>query len=182
MLLKDFLPNPAFRDFVQLYRIAHFQFDKDAQVPLKAYPPKPEVCLHFILRDRLELINCSNKDYRLAIVLAGQQTSVVDRYAGRYFLGLQVVFQPTALFLLTGVPASELTNKYIDAECIFPKGIRHVHDQLQHAGHYNEMLLIADKFVADLIRSAREEAHPMDAVSRLMIQRAGDISLDWLAK
>jgi len=31
MLLKDFLPNPAFRKFVQRYTITDFAFDENAE-------------------------------------------------------------------------------------------------------------------------------------------------------
>lgn len=182
MLLKDFLPNPAFMDYVQVYRIAHFEFERDAEVPIKAYPPKPEVCLHFMLRDRFELVGSDEEDYKQPIVLAGQQTQVVNRYSGRDLLNLQIVFQPTGLFRLTGVPAHELANRYIDAECIFPKRIRSVYDRLQHANDYWEMLVIVEQFVAYLVENAKREAHALDAVSLQMMQHDGKSSLDWLAK
>src|SRR5882672_4656037 len=121
MILKEFLPAPAFREFIQWYRIVHFEFDKTAAFPFKAYPPRPEECLHFFLRDReaVELINRPKKDYQLQMVLVGQQTSVMNRYAGKDFLNFQVVFQPTGLYRLTGIPSAELSNQYLDAESIF---------------------------------------------------------------
>ncbi len=184
MILKDFLPNAAFREFVQCYRIVHFKFDESAEFPYKAYPPRPEECLLFYLRDReeVELINCPKKDYQLPIVLFGQQTSMMHRYAGKNFLNLQIVFQPTGLFRLTGIPSFELSNKYLDAEYIFSKNIVFIHEQFQHAKSYSEMLLIADKFLSTLVSNARNNAHLLDSVSKLMIQRNGNVSLDWLAK
>jgi len=182
MLLKDFLPNPAFIDYVQMYRIAHFVFDRDVDVPLKAYPPKPEVCLHFMLRDRFELIGAGDQDYRQPIVLAGQQTCLVNRYSGKDLLNLQIVFQPTGLFRLTGIPSYEMTNKYVDAESFFPKRIRSVYDQLQYANDYTEMLAIAEQFVGYLVGNVKKEASPLDAVGRHMMYNNGTVSLDWLAK
>jgi AraC-like DNA-binding protein len=44
------------------------------------------------------------------------------------------------------------------------------------------MILIADKFVADLINHALKDVHPLDSVSKVMMLRHGNISLDWLAK
>jgi len=52
MLLRDFLPKPCIKRVCTLYRIVHFEFDNCTQIPFKAYPPKPEVCLYFNLRDR----------------------------------------------------------------------------------------------------------------------------------
>lgn len=183
MILKEFLPHPAFREFVQWYRIIHFEFDKFIQIPFKVYSPKPEECLYFILQDSLmlELNNSTKRDSQLPIVI-GQQTIVNRRYFHKKFLNLQVVFQPTGLFRLTGIPAFELTNQIIDAEYIFSKNILFIHEKLLHAKSYSEMILIADKFVADLINHARKDVHLLDSVSKVMMQRHGNISLDWLAK
>src|ERR1700682_4522616 len=115
MLIKDYLPNPSFSEFVQWYRIVHFEFDNLKQPPLKAYPPKPETVLHFFIRGGIEVINGCNHDYQHPIMLAGQQTSVVNRYCiGRETVNLQIVFQPSGLFRLIGIPSFELTNRYVD--------------------------------------------------------------------
>lgn len=182
MILKDFLPDPAFSDFVQCYRIVHFEFEF-AAVPFKAYSPRPEECLQFFLRggEFIELNNAPKKDYRLQIVVVGQQTSVMNRYINGDLLTFTIVFQPAALFRLTGFSSAEFTNKYLDAQDVFPKGIRFVLEELQHASSYNEMILIADRFMSILLRNARKSAHLLDAVSRAMINHE-DRSIDWLAK
>jgi len=184
MILKDFLPNIAFREFISCYRIVHVEFDKTAELPFKAYPPKPEECLLFYLRDReeIEFKNCERKDYQLPVALSGQQTSLMKRYAGKNFLNFQIVFQPTGLFRLTGIPSYELANKYINAEDIFSKNIYFVLEELQEAKTYDEILTIADKFVADLISNFQKETHALDKVSKLMIRHDGNVSIDWLAK
>ena len=84
-------------------------------------------------------------------------------------------------FRLTGIASVELTNQYLDAGHIFSKDIRFVLEQLQQAGSYSEMILIADRFVSTLVHNARKNAHLVDSVSRAMI---GDDyrSVDWLAK
>jgi hypothetical protein len=50
MLLKDFLPASALRDYVQWYRIVHFEFDGSAKIPFKMYPHKPGHVLHFFVK------------------------------------------------------------------------------------------------------------------------------------
>ncbi|MEP6949801.1 MAG: helix-turn-helix domain-containing protein [Ginsengibacter sp.] len=185
MILKDFLPNPAFREFIQCYRICHFEFDKSTQTSVKAYPPKPEECIYFIFKGSLEIefMNRGKKNLDLPIILFGQQTSINKRcFFGSVFLNFQIVFQPTGLFRLTGIPSFELTNQYFDSENIFSKNIRFIHEQLQDAKSYSEMLLIADRFVGTLVSNARKEVHLLDSVSKFMMQRAGNIPLDWLAK
>ncbi|MDQ4139081.1 MAG: AraC family transcriptional regulator, partial [Bacteroidota bacterium] len=115
--MRDFLPSPAVREFVRWYRIVHFEFDKMATIPAKVYPPKPEDILHFFLRDSyaFERINIE-KEYLSPITVIGQRTFVTKQFNGNDFLNFQIVFQPTALYRLTGIPAYDLTNKFINAE------------------------------------------------------------------
>ena len=184
MILKDIAPHPSLSEFVRCYRIVHFDFLQAPEPVLKAYAPRPEVCLHFFLRER-ELVQIGNgqkKDYKFPVVLVGQQTSVVNRYLlGNDFLTFNIVFQPTALFRLTGISSFELTDKYLDAELIFSKNIRSILEQLQQAASYDQMLLIADRFMNSLVLKAPREAHRLDIVSRLMLTSGGKASLDLLA-
>ncbi len=177
-------PHPSLKDYVQCYRLVHFDFPKMAEPVLKAYAPKPEICLHFFLRERelIELGRSPRKDYRFPVVLAGQQTSVLNRYLqGNTFISFNIVFQPTALFRLTGIPAYELTDAYLDATLIFSTDILFILEQLQQAPNYHVMTVAADRFIATLVNKTKKEAHPLDTVSRKMIQTGGTLSLDELA-
>lgn len=185
MILKDIAPHPSLNEFVQCYRIVHFDFEKEPDPVLKAYAPRPEICLHFFLRERelIQIGNSPTKDYQFPIVLSGQQTSVINRYLmGKDFLTFNIVFQPTALFRLTGISSFELTNQYLDAEPVFSSKIRFILEQLQHAASYSEMIAIGDRFIGKLAGDSRKNAHQLDKVSRLMIRSGGKASLDCLAK
>jgi AraC-like DNA-binding protein len=184
MILKDLAPHLSLTEFVRCYRIVHFDF-VNATAPIhKAYAPRPETCLHFFLRER-ELVQMGNdpkKDHKFPVVLAGQQTSVINRYLkGKNFITFNIVFQPTALFRLTGISSFELTDKYFDAELIFSKDIRIMLEQLQAATSYDRMTTIADRFLKSLVSKTRRDAHRLDTVSKLMITSGGNGSLDWLA-
>jgi AraC-like DNA-binding protein len=184
MILKDFAPRPSLNEFVRCYRIVHFDFVHAPEPVFKAYSPRPEVCLHFFLRERelVQLGNGPKTDHRFPVVLAGQQTSVINRYLlGKDFITFNIVFQPTALFRLTGISSFELTDKYLDAESIFSSNIRLIFEQLQSAVSYDQMICVADRFVNSLAGNARKEAHRVDTVSRLMLNSGGKASLDWLA-
>lgn len=184
MILKDFIPHIALREFIQCYRIVHLEFDKSAERPCKLYTPKPEAHLSFYLKEREELAlgEGEAKDFQFSVGLFGQQTSMMKRYAGRSFINFQIVFQPTALFRLTGIPSNEFTNKCVDARSVFSNNIVLLMEQLQEAKSYGEMLLNAESFVKELIRKIKKEAHQLDAVSRFMIQDAENISVDRLAR
>jgi AraC-like DNA-binding protein len=185
MILKDFAPHPALSEFVKCYRIVHFNLGNTTNPVLKAYAPRPETCLHFFLRER-ELVQLNKdpiKDYKYPIVLAGQQTSVINRYLlGGQFITFNIIFQPNALFRLVGIPSFELTDKYLDAEHIFSKTIRLVLEQLQGAIDYSQMIIIANQFINTLVLKVKKEAHRIDYVTRIMLTSTYKISLDWLGK
>lgn len=183
MLLKDFLPCPEVREFVRLYRIVHFLFDRDTITPTKAYPPRPEQCLAFYPRDaeHVDYSMSGKKVSDLRVAITGQQLEVSNRKVGNDFLILQVVFQPAGLYRMTGIPSFELTNQYFDAEVIFGNEVNLVNEQLYHASSYDVMLSIADRFLVKHIRRQRtKECHGIDHVSDLMLHHYQQ-SLDWYA-
>jgi AraC-like DNA-binding protein len=183
MLLQDFIPSLAVREFVRYYRIVHFEFDRSITIPFKAYPPKPEQCLHFFLREPFAIETTGNsKSNQPSIVFSGQRTALVKQYNGPSFLDVQIVFQPTAFFRLTGIPAYELTNQHCDATSIFPKNIQFTFEQLQLSKSYAEILTILETFSQNLVSQVPKESVLMDGVSRQMVQYSGNISIDWLAQ
>jgi AraC-like DNA-binding protein len=183
MILKDFTPHPSLSEFVKCFRVVHFKFENKNELVHKAYAPRPEVCLHFFLNERelIQLKESAAIDYKYSIVLAGQQTSVINRYLlGGEFITFNIIFQPTALFRLVGIPSSELTDKYLDAACVFSSSINLVLEQLRHASNYQQMICIAEQFVGNLVSKAKASAHKIDEISRLMLFFNNKISLEWL--
>jgi AraC-like DNA-binding protein len=182
MLLQDFLPSPALRSFVKCYRIIHFHFDANQPIPFKAYPPKPEQTLHFFLNEPFVVETTGNdKINPPSILFTAQQTSLVKQFTGRDFWDVQIVFQPTAVFRLTGIPATELTNQFIEATNIFSKNIQSAFSQMQEATGYAELINITERFMTQLVQNARA-LQPLDAACEQMVQHHGAVSVKWLAK
>src|SRR6187402_2679641 len=126
MFLKDFAPPPELSELVRIFRIVHFNTDHSQKAFFKPYPPRPEHCLAFYPRDMevAEYAN-SNKKFSHRVSLTGQQLVVTNRHHhGNDFLAVQIVFQPTVLYQLTGIPSHELINQYLNAELIFSMEIR----------------------------------------------------------
>jgi AraC-like DNA-binding protein len=182
MLLQDFLPTPQNRDIVRLYRIVHFSFDSNFKVPVKKYPPRPEHVLSFFPRG-VEKADQSGKPLpTLRCILMGQFDLVINRAPSPDFLVLQIVFQPAGFFQLTGVPGNELRNQYLDGEIFFSNDVRLVNEQLFHACSYFHMINILDQFVQSLRRRKANGHGSIDEVSKLMLRKDGNVSLDWLAR
>lgn len=183
MLLKDFIPAPDVQEFVQLYRIIHFRFSKEQALPFKAYPPRPEHCLAFYPFDREKIVyqNSGKAVSDIPVVLYGQFSEVTNRYVGRDFLVLQIVFYPGALYRLTGIPATLFTNEYLDAELVFGKLLREVNEQLALAENYAAMLGIATTFVRSLVRKQQKQSVPLDAAFGNLLKADQRYSISQLA-
>ncbi|MCW3078674.1 helix-turn-helix domain-containing protein [Segetibacter sp.] len=183
MLLQDFLPISALRSYVRCFRIIHFCFDPTQPVPYKAYPPKPEQTLHFFLKKPF-LIETKNKDKLQpdSILFTAQQTSLVNHFTEHDFIDVQIVFQPTAVFQLTGIPATELINQFLEGTIIFPKTVQSTFSQLHEAMDYTEIIPILEAFALRLIHKSKREKILLDAVCGQMEHYYGNVSMDGLAK
>ena len=183
MVLLEFAPSLPLSAFVRVYRVVQFVFNDATKLPFKPYPPKPEHCLSFYPRDteKVQFANNGKVISNLKAVIIGQQTEVTNRYVGKNFLVFQIVFNPGALYRLTGIPLTELNNGYIDAEAIFSKGIPLVNDKLSHANRYPEMVNIVEVFLAEQISRCRYDFHRLDMVSNYMMQKRENLSIEWLA-
>ena len=183
MVLFEFTPGPMLTDYIRTYRLVHFQFDHLANMPCKAYPPKPEHCLTFYPRDaeQVEYADSGKKAGNLGAVLFGQQTEVSHRYVGKDFLLFQVVFKPGALYRITGVPSHEITNSYSDAELFFSSEIKNINSQLNDCSSYAAMVTVIETFLLKEIRRKTREMHRLDGLSEMLIKNSGH-TIDWFAK
>ena len=183
MLLQDFLPSPVLRSYVKCYRILHFCFDPQQPVPYKLYPPKPEQTIHFFLKEPF-LIGTKSQGtvHPPSILFKAQQTSLVNQLTQHDYIDVQIVFQPTAVFQLTGIPATELTNQLLDATLIFSPGIQSTFSQLQEAKEYVDLIRIAEVFISNLVQKAKKKTLLVDAACEQMVSHHGNVTMDWLAK
>lgn len=184
MLLKDYIPAQDVQEYVQLYRIVHFQFEKGQPVPLKAYPPRPEQCLAFYPyeTETVQYQRSGKLIKNIPIVLYGQFSEVTNRIIGHNFLVFQIIFIPGALYRITGISSSDITNQYIDAETVFSTELRLVNEQLSHAKGYNAMIEIANTFMRQLIKRQQKPKLLIDDAIPLLQSAKGKITLDILAK
>jgi len=184
LILKDFIPAPDVQEYIQLYRIVHLVFNNGEQIPAKAYPPRPEQCIAFYPYDRetVEYASTGKQVSNLPVVLYGQFTEVTHRTIGKQFLVVQIIFNPGALYRLTGIPANEFTNQYVDAGTVFNSIIHDVNEQLFFAKDYLQMIEIVNAFVRTLIKQKQKPILPIDAVCLAMLNKEYQYSIDDIAK
>lgn len=187
-MVEYWLPSPALRGYVRQLQLIRFDFSTVPILPFKPYWPRPENCLTLYPRDS-ETITYpdENKPYtKPRSVLVGQPTILTNGHMGRDFMLYQVVFQPGALFRLTGLPAYELTDTFVDAEVIFSAEIRRLNQRLNSTDKPGEMTTHVESFLHELIRKTKHDLRPIDRVAPLMLTTPVATllticSMDWLA-
>lgn len=183
MVLKDYLPHKWMTEYVKCFRIVHFDFSSSGPPPPKPYTPRPEICLAFYPYDR-ETVSYDEakiiKDTNVALI--GQHTHVTHRYVGKHFLVLQIIFQPGALYRLTGMPLQHISNQYLNANDLNLGNLDDVREQLYFARDYQEMVGVASQFMMQLIKKVRKDAQPIDKICEIVQSGHGNWTLDKLAR
>jgi AraC-like DNA-binding protein len=111
----------------------------------------------------------------------GQHTMSTERFVQGNAWILQIVLQPSALYLLTGIPAFELTNSFIDAEDVWGKEIRNVHEQMCNTNGVEEVIRISEGFLEKLISRAKYSLQGIDKVRAVILNQNRSLSMDRLA-
>lgn len=167
MLLKEYSASPATRHLVRAYRVVHFTLDAAHTRAVKVYTPSAEHCLQLFAREPESVEYPDGHRWQWGSVITGAHDIAVRRIVPADFLMVQVVFQPSALHRITGVPAGELHNRYVDAEAVLGRNVTRVTDAMRNAETYREMVGIVDAFIAGLA-ALRRPPRDIDAALRLL--------------
>lgn len=115
-------------------------------------------------------------------VITGQFTNRIDRLTTcSEFLMIMIIFKPGALHRITGIRSSEISNKHIDIESLFPQQTKLLNEQLANAGNYTDMISFIEKYLSGLISKARIKRQPADDIFSIMLENNEKFSLTWLA-
>ena len=184
MLYKYIPPNPALQEFVKNYLIVHFTFDKDQIIPFKPYSPKPEQTITFLPKGKLTISNPLTGEMIMvpSVSICGQQVSRYNFYLSTEYLMLRVHFHPGALYRLLGIPLSEFTDCWFDAESVISSEIRDVNERLANCPNYAQMILIIEEYLINKIKKLKADTHQLDQVASCIFTDPSRFSLDWLAK
>lgn len=178
-------PSPDLQEFVRLYQIVGFEFSDTATFYWKPYWPRPENCLQFYPDAdslRIKYADGRQEDMKSRSTVSGQFCHLTDRrLCGKFFM-LQVVFQPGALFRLTGIPSNLLTNTFVDGEAIFSSEINRVNERLSGTDKPSEMIEVVERFLRYLVSRVKHDARPIDKTGHYLLQYPKNAPLDWLAR
>jgi AraC-like DNA-binding protein len=183
MIYRYIAPSPGLQEFVRDYLIAHFIFDKDQVIPFKPYSPKPEQTITFLPKGNLTIQNLLTGETRDApkISISGQQVSRYNFYLSSEYLMFRIHFHPGALYRLLGIPLSEFTDTWFDAESVISREIKEVNERLADCTNYVQMIAVTEEYLLNKIKKLSSETHPLDKVASCLYINPSRFSLDWLA-
>ena len=126
-------------------------------MPTKPYWPRPAIALAFYPRDREWVRSFGDRTpvRKPRVALIGQPTLLTSRTGGHDFSVYQIELAPGALHRLTGLPADRLTDAHVDAEAVFPSGIRALADAITDVDDPDTMIELAERYLLAIDRRAR---------------------------
>ena len=183
MIYRYIAPSCGLQEFVRDYLVAHFIFDKDQDIPFKPYSPKPEQTITFLPRGNLTIKNPLNAEDQVApiISISGQQISRYNFYLSSEYLMFRIHFHPGALYRLLGIPLSEFTDTWFDAESVISREILEVNDQLSNCLEYAQMVAVVEQYLLRKIKHVQAVKHALDKIATCIYTNPSQFSLDWLA-
>jgi AraC-like DNA-binding protein len=184
MLIKDIQPHISLAEFVRKYQIIRWKYDVNATPPNKFLAPRPEHSLAFYIRDlqAYSFIGSTNKETYPKSIVSGIHTKTLIRDCGYDFWAIKIIFHPSALYRLTGLPMHELVSDFADAEVIFGKEVNLVYERLNGSDNLPEMIAQIELFLHKVISNKPKKLHPIDLVCQQLLYQNESHNLDILAK
>jgi AraC-like DNA-binding protein len=179
MTFIEIKPSKGLQEYVQLYRVIHFNFDHSPS-QFKAYAPRPEHCLQFLLRDPEVIVYPDGRQPITSskAVLTGQHTVTNFRYVGKQFLLFQVVFQPGSLFRITRIEQHELVNQYLNARDVFGESVELVAERLHFSTDYLSMSGIIEQYLLSIVSKSSQDEHRVDKIAKMMLSDNACLGLE----
>lgn len=183
MIYCNITPSVALQEFVRDYLIAHFVFDKNQPIPVKAFAPRPEQAITFIPKGKLTMRNLLNEQTQTApsASICGQQLSRYDFHLTSEYLMFRVNFHPGALYRLLRIPLTEFIDTWFDADLTTNHEMAEVNECLANAPNYTDMVNIVEGYLTTKIKKVTTDIHPLDKVASYIYTTSAMVNLDWLA-
>lgn len=184
MLIKDIKPHSSLSEYIRKYQIIQWRYEVSSMPPNKFLAPRPEHSLAFYIRDLQSYshIGSAKKEYYPKSIVSGIHDTAIIRDCGHDFWALKIIFQPCALFRLTGIPMHDLVSNFADAEVIFGKEVRLLYDRLNGSDNLTEMISLIEFYLQKRISQKIKDNHPIDLVCQRLLINTEPQNLDLLAK
>lgn len=183
MIFQFIQPGLHLRDFVREYLLFHFKVSSGTILPVKPYHATAEEGVIFYIKGFLLCTQMENgfTEKRAQTVIFGpsiakQNLQLPDEYC-MFFVRLQ----PGMLHQLLCIPMTELVQKNVDAELVFGKEIRELHEQLTNAVSYEMILNIVEGFLLKKFQQLPKNIHPSFAIPKMILDNPADFNLNRIA-
>lgn len=184
MIYKIIQPSPHLRSFIKDYLLLHFQFDKDACIPVKPFPASTLQCLVFYVKGSVIAHNPGSGKFTTFphIAINGSLTSRLDFAVSNDCLLLSIAFHPCALSKFLQLPLTAFVDERIDAEAILNPEIHAVHQRMVNAVSYESIVQTAEEYLWKRIQNLKADFRPIDEVVKLVAENPNIFTIEKMAK
>jgi AraC-like DNA-binding protein len=136
--------------FVQFYQLVHF--DTGSMELVKPWHGSVDQHIVFFLQDKPLYLRDEKRGYfvegthNIGVLGLATHFNGLMKFKGQYKC-FMILFAPTGLARLFGLPLQEITNKIYAADDLFGPSAKELLDQLQNASGLEQMASFADKFL-----------------------------------
>ncbi len=156
--LTHIAPCLSLASFVQSYQLV--QFDTEGKEITRPWYGSVDQHIVFFLKDKPLYLNDEKRGYfvegthHIGVLGMATHFNGLMKFRGQYQC-LMILFAPTGLSRLFGLPIHEITNKIYAADDLFGPTAKELLDQLQNASGLQEMAFFADKFLANFLNKKK---------------------------
>ena len=173
-------PPESLRLFVhKLWHISADHFDQqDICLPVLQYEFMFNFSEHFSVSDQNDALIIQDEENWISGLYTRPQRTVTS---GRHET-FGVFLKPWALYSLTGIPASELTNQIVSGSTVFRQSMDELNGRMQDAPSADEKLALLERFLTKRLTDRDIPAYVVYAVDFLQRSRWHDGIIKALAQ
>nr|WKN39743.1 helix-turn-helix domain-containing protein [Tunicatimonas sp. TK19036] len=167
--LTHISPGLSLASFVQFYQL--LEFDTDGQELAKPWHGSVDQHIVFFLKDKPLYLRDEKRGYlvegthNIAVLGLATHFNGLMKFKGQYKCFL-ILFAPTGLARLFGLPLHEITNKIYAADELFGNPAKELLDQLQNASTLEDMASSADRFLTNILNK-KKSIHLLDGITKI---------------
>jgi AraC-like DNA-binding protein len=182
MILQFQIPSPLLLSFIDHFFLMHIQLEKGQEPVLCPFPPTPLQFIVFYLDDLVITRKEGEADavVRPRCVVVGPQATLMKLLVRESHRCFVMAFHPGGLYRLVGIPMKELYDDGFEGAVILGREMEAVTDQLQEAGSFEEMVTVAEKFLAGKLSTIKAML-PFDEAMQMLTLHNGAIPIEKIA-
>ena len=181
IIIKEFKSSLQLRPYVELFWLGSFNINSVSYLSQKVIPNGyVELIIH--LSDcHCELLQNSGYSSSPNYLMIGLFTQPYNVHFKKRVKVFGIRFKPEAIYHIFGIPASELSAYFADAECVAGKSFHEFTLRIMDSKSAAEMISISEKYLLKNISESKLNLYYLNKSVEIIRKHKGILSMDELA-